>query len=266
MSTHKGTAIITGASSGIGAAFARELARSGYNLILQGRRRELLQSLCDEVARNHGIKAEYLIAELSDPEDLRILENRVGGTTDLGMLVNCAGFSSLMNFSDEDIDGQENIIRVHIIASVRLTHAALPVMLQRRHGAIINVSSVAAYFISPGSVMYCATKLFLNSFTEALHLELRGTGIRVQALCPGYTTSDFHTKLGYDTSKEFFKNFMPAERVVETSLKYLDRGKVVCIPGFKYKIAAQLPRIIPRPLLYRLVMMVTKGRKYPAPR
>jgi short-subunit dehydrogenase len=139
-------------------------------------------------------------------------------------------------------------------------------MLQQRHGAIINVSSVAAYFVSPGSAAYCATKLFLNSFTESLHLELHGTGVRVQALCPGYTTSDFHRKLGYDTTTEFFRNFMPAERVVETSLRYLDKGRIICIPGFKYKIAAQLPRIIPRPLLYRLTMLVTKGKKYPAPR
>ena len=263
MNSQRKTAVITGASSGIGAAFARRLAGEGFDLMLHGRREERLQALCKEVRSLHGISAEYVVAELSDPGDLTRLEHRVRQTANLVMLVNNAGSSSILRFYEEDIDVQESIMRVHINASVRLTHAALAVMLPRRDGAIINVSSVAASFISPGSVIYCASKLFLKSFTESLHLELRNTGVRVQVLCPGYTATEFHARLGYDTSGAFFRNFMSAEEVVDISLRYLHKGKVVCIPGLKYRLAVLLPHLIPRPLLYKLTLRVTGGRKYP---
>jgi short-subunit dehydrogenase len=265
MTMDRRTAVITGASSGIGAAFAGALARRGYDLVLHGRRKDLLHSRCDELTQSHGVSARFLVAELSDEADLATLERCVRETTNLGMLVNCAGSSSLRHFSKEDIDGQERIVRVHVIAAIRLTHAALQVMMQQGYGDIINVSSVAAFFISPGSVAYCASKLFLNSFTESLYLELQGSGIRVQALCPGYTTTEFHKRLGYDTSAKFFRNFMSAERVVEASLKCLEKGKVICIPGIRYRMAAQLPRLVPRAILYKAVLAVTKGSKYPPP-
>jgi short-subunit dehydrogenase len=254
-----GYAFITGASSGIGAAFARRLARDGHHLILHGRRKELLVGLCGELRREFGVRTEYLLAELSDPAELRSVEEQLRGIEDLEMLVNNAGYASVRRFREEDIDGQEDIIRVHVIATVRLTHAALPGMLRRGKGSIINVSSVAAFMISPNSTTYCATKLYLNSFTESMHLELRGTGVRVQVLCPGFTISDFHKKLGYDTSGTFFRSFMSAEKVVDTSLRALKRGKVVCIPGLKYKIAAFVPRIIPRSLMYFLA--IAYGRR-----
>jgi len=255
------TAFITGASSGIGAAFARRLAGEGYNLVLQGRRRELLERLCTTLARDHNVKAEYIVAELSQSEEVRRLEDRIRNTADLALLVNNAGYSSLKNFHEEDIDGQENMIRVHVICSVRLTHAAIPVMLARGGGAIINVSSVAAWMVAPGSVTYCATKMYLNSFTESLHLELRNSGIRLQALCPGFTVSDFHKRLGYDTGGAFFKNFMSAEEVVDTSLRDLKKGKVISIPGARYRFAAIVPRLLPRRVFYEAVMTFKKAAR-----
>jgi short-subunit dehydrogenase len=255
------TAFITGASSGIGAAFARHLAAEGYNLILHGRRRGLLQELCSTLSRNHNVKAEFIVAELSRSEDVRRLEDRIRNTPDLALLINNAGYSSLKNFHEEEIDGQENIIRVHVICSVRLTHAAIPVMLARGGGSVINVSSVAAWMVSPGSVTYCATKLYLNSFTESLHLELRDSGIRLQALCPGYTVSDFHSRLGYDTSGDFFRHFMSPDAVVEKSLRDLKHGRVICIPGARYRLAVMVARYLPRTVFYGVVETFRKVNK-----
>jgi short-subunit dehydrogenase len=259
--TGKGIALITGATSGIGAEFARRLAREGYDLILHGRREEILAARCVELERTCRIRAERVLAELSDPDALRMLEERVKNTPDLEILVNNAGSSTRRRFSEEEIDGQERLIRVHVVAAVRLTHAALPGMLRRNGGSIINVSSVAAFMISPRNATYCATKLYLNSFSESLALELRGSGVRVQVLCPGFTVSDFHARIGYDTSGDFFKGFMTPEEVVETSLRDLRKGKVVSIPGWKYRFAAFAPRLIPRPLFYRIVLAYSRRNK-----
>jgi uncharacterized protein len=256
------TAFITGASSGIGAAFARRLAADGYNLILHGRRRERLDELCSTLSQYHSVKADSIVAELSRPEEVRRLEDRIRNTPDLALLINNAGYSSLKNFHEEDIDGQENIIRVHVICSVRLTHAAIPVMLARGGGSIINVSSVAAWMVGPGSVTYCATKLYLNSFTESLHLELRNSGIRLQALCPGFTVSEFHKRLGYDTSGAFFKHFMSPDAVVNTSLRDLKHGRVISIPGARNRLVAMTARYIPRRIFYEVVETYRKVKRH----
>jgi len=252
------TALITGASSGIGAAFARRLARDGYNLLLHGRREHLLQKLCHDLQGQNGVRAEYLLAELSDPGETRRLEERIRETEDLEMVVNNAGYSTLRAFHEEDIEGQLALIRVHIDACVRFSHAAIPGMLERRKGDIINVASVAAYTPAPGSLTYCATKSYLVSFSESLHLELRDHGIRVQALCPGFTTTDFHSRLGIDTSARAFRHFMAPEKVVEVSLKGLKRGTVICVPGLQNKFAVQAVRIFPRPLYYALARLAIK--------
>jgi len=252
--TSTGTACITGASSGIGEAFARRLAADGYNLLLHGRRKELLAALCDSLRQQFGVGVEYLLAELSHPEELHLLEERLRRTPDLSLLVNNAGYSTIRHFGEEEIDGQEAMISAHVTATVRLTHAALSGMLARGAGAIINVSSVAGFLNGPGSVTYCATKAYLISFTESLHLEVGSRGIRVQVLCPGFTRSDFHSRLGYDTSGDFFRNFMSAEAVVDKSLRDLRKGIVVSIPGLRYKIAAFVPHLLPRRLYYWIVL------------
>ncbi len=257
----EGTAVVTGASSGIGAAFARALAGEGYDLILHGRREDLLRGLCVELREKHGTHAEYLVADLGEDEGLRRLEERIRQTSTLAFLVNNAGFGTTEEFREADIGRQEAMIRVHVLASVRLAHAAIPTMLTRRRGAIINVASVAGFMISPANVTYCATKAYLINFSESLHLELRGSGIRVQALCPGFTTTDFHQRLGYDMSDRIFRYFGTAESVVEDSLKALRRGKVICIPGVHYKLMVQAVRFIPRWLFYRLV--ATFARRNP---
>jgi short-subunit dehydrogenase len=252
------TAVITGASSGIGAAFARRLARDGFSLVLQGRRRELLESLCAGLESAHGIKAEYVTAELSDPQELLALEKKVAEIPDLEILVNNAGFGLVREFHRESVEEQERMIRVHLIATIRLTHAAISGMLRRGHGSIINVSSVAGYLVAPRSNVYAATKAFLNSFSESLHVELHGKGIRIQALCPGYTKTDFHPRLGLSTSRRVIFSFMPPERVVDASLRALSRHTVICVPGVGYKFAAVAGRLAPRHMMYWLANIARK--------
>jgi short-subunit dehydrogenase len=252
------TALITGASSGIGAEFARQLSPRGYHLILHGRREDLLKNLCHDLHREYGVHTEYVLAELSDPAGIRLLEERIRAAPELEVLVNNAGYSTLRRFHEEDLDGQEDLIRVHVLASIRLAHAAIPGMLKRGGGNIINVASVAAFTPAPGSLTYCATKGYLVSFSESLHLELRELGIRVQALCPGFTTTDFHRRMGVDTSHHSFRRFMTAEKVVRASLKGLRKGSVLCVPGIQYKIAVLAVRVFPRPLYYAIVRFASR--------
>jgi uncharacterized protein len=251
MKTNPGTAFITGASAGIGKAFARRLASDGYTLLLHGRREPQLKSLCEELHSRHGITAGYVVAELSTPEEVRELEARLRAIPDLTLLVNNAGFGTVQSFENEDIELLDAMVQTHITAPVRFIRVVLPGMLDRRHGAIINVSSVAGFLVSPGS-LYCGTKAALTNLSESLDLQLRDKGVRVQALCPGFTRSDFHQRIGVDTSGDFFKHFMSAEAVVDASLKALTRGQVVCIPGLKYKLAVLAPRFLPRKVMYGL--------------
>lgn len=254
------TAFITGASSGIGAAFARRLAAEGHHLVLTGRRQELLARLCAELQQAHGIHAEYLLGELSRPEDVLVIEHRLRQIPDLTVLINNAGGSTIGHFADGDLGVQEAMIHVHALAPVRFTHAALQGMLARREGSIINVASVAAFMVAPGNATYCAVKGYLASFSQSLSLELRGTGVRVQALCPGFVRSDFHERMGYEVNEKFFRGYMTAESVVDASLRDLDRGKVVCIPGLHYRAAVTLSRIVPRPVLYAVATRFIKRR------
>ena len=195
-----------------------------------------------------------MTAELSIPGELARLEERIRQTPDLTLLVNNAGFGTAKTFEQEEIGTLDAMIQTHLTAPVRLMHAALPRMLERHEGAIINVASVAGFLISHGS-LYCATKAALINLSESLHLQVRSKGVQVQALCPGFTRSEFHKRMGADTSGEFFKHFMSAEAVVDASLKALKRGKVVCIPGMSYKFAAVAPHFLPRAAMYAVTDM-----------
>ncbi len=242
------TALITGASSGIGAAFARGLARSGYNLILVARREARLATLADEVAQTHAVTAKILVADLADPAGVEIVEDRVAGLNSLGMLVNNAGFGTTSRFVSIDPARTLEMIHVHIIASVRLSRAALPGMIARKRGTIINVSSLAGFVPLPGNATYCATKAYLNSFSQALQIELAGSGVQIQALCPGFTYTEFHGPpgpSGYNRGPFPKQMWMTAEAVVDGSLKALERGQVVYIPGVVNRFLAALIYLSP---------------------
>jgi hypothetical protein len=233
-----GTALITGASSGIGAAFARKLAAQGYHLILVARREERLVAVANEIQAQHPVKGEILAADLAKPEEVQRVVNRIVACDDLTMLINNAGFGMFGAFADVDISRHLDMIHVHVIASVRLTRAALPDMIARNHGTIINVSSIAAFLPRPNNVTYNATKMYLKTFTEGLHAELSNTNLTLQALFPGLTRSEFFDRPEIGGKTINVPNFlwMSSEEVVEESLKSLRRNHVICLPGLKNRI------------------------------
>lgn len=258
-------ALITGASSGIGAAFARELAARGYDVILVARRRERLTALAEECQKRHGLTAEVLAADLACAEDVEQVRKRIAETPALDLLVNDAGFGTTGYFADVDLAKHRDMIRVHVTASVCLAHAALPGMKARRQGSIINVSSLAAYLAMPNAVTYCATKMFLITFSQALAKELAGTGVRVQVLCPGFTYTEFHDTPEFAKFKRSDVSaglWMSAEDVVRESLGALETGGVVCVPGRKNRLLMALRRTpLGAPLLWLLARKRWQSRK-----
>jgi short-subunit dehydrogenase len=257
----RGSACITGASSGIGAAFADRFAAQGLDLILVGRRQEKLQAVADTIAARHGVEAQVVIAELAADDELARLCERVGALAQIEVLVNNAGFGAgAARFDEGDFATHEAMLKVHALATMRLTHAALPAMIANGRGSIVNVASLAGFYPFPRHVMYASTKAFVTFFSEALSLELHGTGVRVQALCPGFTRTDFHTRMGLDPAQVYrdrgLLRAMTPEEVVDASLRGLARDEVICVPGFNNRLAALLPRLVPRRLLRRALRTV----------
>jgi hypothetical protein len=252
------TAFITGASSGIGEAFARRLARDGYDLILVARRKQLLFEIAQELSETFGVTVSIEPADLGRDEDVSRLEERVRGAGHLAMLINNAGFTTDAKSIEAGLEVQLDMIKVHDVATLRLIHAALPGMRARRAGAIINVASLAGMLPTPYNATYNATKSFLVALTEGLHQELAANGvrgIRVQALCPGYTHSGFHETAG--ASREVSERmWMTSEEVADESLAALEKGTVVFIPGGKNRLMVTLMLAVPRALRYRLARLV----------
>lgn len=231
MSRYKGTALVTGASSGIGAAFAERLAQEGYDLVLVARRTDRLEALAQQIQKDSKVRAAVLTADLSKPADLRRVENRLEDGKDLTLLVNNAGRGDIVPFTQMPPASIDNMIALNVIAVVHLTHAVLPGMLARGGGSIINVASGLAYAVMEGSVAYGATKAFVAHFTELLHEEVGARGIRLQALVPGLT----RTNLGNAEETGFFDRFpqgtvMLPEDLVDASLASLSMGELFCFP------------------------------------
>lgn len=246
-------ALVTGASSGIGATFARQIAAEGYDLVLVARRTDRLEKLATELRAQHGIGAEAVAADLTRDEDVARVCRLLADSPRLALLVNNAGFGTKGLFFEADPGPQDDMHRLHILATERLTGAALPGMVARKRGGIINVSSVAGFMQGPSGVSYCATKAWINSFTEGVYMELKSVGspVVVQALCPGYTWSEFHDTM--KARREFPKSWwMPSEFVVAESLRGLKRGTLFVIPGWRYKLLARLVRIVPRWVMIRM--------------
>jgi len=256
-SSQKEVAFITGATSGIGEAFARACAKTGHDLIITGRRREKIESVADTIRRRYTVSVEVIIAELSNRDTLQKVAERVRSIEGLSMLVNNAGFAENGLFHEQGIDGQKNMLSVHADATLELTHAALPGMVKRGSGAIINVSSIGGLMPFPHNAVYSGSKAFVFYFTESVGLELRGTGVKTQALCPGMTVTDFHEKMGFDPD-ELYKSrgmmrTMSPDEVVDISLDYLEKDRQICIPGRSNRTMFLLTRLLPRKLLYALI-------------
>ena len=245
-------ALVTGASSGLGAAFAEALARRGFDLVIVARRRERLETLAEELRGRFEVDVQVLVADLTIAADLQSIESHLASDAALTLLVNNAGFGTTGRFAEMDPDREEAEIRLNVVALCRLSRAALPGMIARGAGGIINVSSVSALLPGPYHATYGATKAFVNSFTEALHEELRGTGVRVQALCPGFTRTEFQERAGVTSRSVPSFAWMCPEYVVEKSLAALRRGVLVCVPGPIYQLLAALISLLPRSLVRSL--------------
>jgi uncharacterized protein len=229
---------ITGASSGIGAVFARKLAPE-HDLLLIARRRDRLEALRDELASSTSSVIETMPADLTEPGALDAVADRIRFETRLALLINNAGFGTVGRFWEAPLASQEAMHALHVMATVRLTHAALRNLVARDCGAIVNVASVAAFVRNAGAVSYGATKAWMSAFTEGLYLELRGLGsnVVVQALCPGFTYSEFHQAMGVERpSLAGSSLWMTAEQVVEASLDGLRKRKLFVIPGWRYRL------------------------------
>jgi len=240
------SALITGASSGIGAEFARQLAAGGYKPILVARRQERLEELAIELEQKYGVHAEALPADLTTDEGVATVIRRIQALDDLTMLVNNAGFSAVGSFVNVDPAQQTDMVRLHVLAPMQITQAALPGMVERKRGAIINVSSVAGFLRARGNVNYCATKAYLIAFSESLAMELHGSGVQVQALCPGLTHTEFHSTEEYAGRRQRKRPdflWLSAGRVVMDSLAALEHNRVICIPGAQYQIYVGIARM-----------------------
>ena len=248
---NKGLAAVTGASAGIGTAFARRLAAEGYDLLLVARRADRLEQLALELRTKHSVAVEPFAADLVNDNDLRRVEEAVATRPDLQLLVNNAGFGLSGRFFNTSVDEHERMHRLHVIATMRLTHAALQRMAAADSGGVINVSSVAGFTVNPGGVSYSATKSWMNTFTEGLWLDLktRGSHVKVQALCPGFTVTEFHDVMKVDRKVVPAGFWTPAETVVDASLKALETGKLFVVPGWRYKLLVGLLGFIPRSLV-----------------
>lgn len=244
--TERPVALVTGASAGIGKVFAQRLAESGCDLLLIARDGKRLQQLADELSLQYGVNAEAMPADLARDEGMRSVANRIAQMERLDYLVNNAGFGSKGKLATRPVAEQATMLELHVMAPMLLTRAALPGMLARNAGTIINVSSVASFIHSPGNTNYCATKAYLRVFSEGLASELLGTKVHVQALCPGFTHTEFHDRAAIDMKSTPGFLWLEASRVVDDSLDQAARGgPPVCIPSVRYKFIVILIKYLP---------------------
>ncbi len=251
------TALITGASSGIGAEFARKLASQRYNLVLVARRRERLMSLASELEQRYGIAAIPVVADLANTAGIARVEQYVRACRYLTILVNNAGFATTGAFHELELQRHLDMLSVHVTASIRLCHVAVPIMLRRGRGAIINVASVAAELPVPGNVNYSASKAYLTIFSRSLAAELHSQGIVVQALCPGYTYSEIFASadlfpFDYERAMPHLLWMCPRD-VVACSLNALRDGRRVVIPGLHNRLLVAARYNPPARMLWRML-------------
>ncbi|HVU02147.1 MAG TPA: SDR family oxidoreductase [Polyangiaceae bacterium] len=252
------TAIVTGASAGIGAAFARALAARGKSLVLVARDGARLEGLAPELRAKGAPSVTVLPADLTAPADLVRVEQAVRSADGLSLLVNNAGFGTAGAFVKSSLDAEDREIRLNVLALVHLCHAAAPRLVARGSGGIINVSSVQGFFPSPFVATYGATKAFVTSFSEALAGELAGTGVTVQTLCPGFTRTEFQERAGMKTGDVPRSAWMTPESVVAASLEALDRGDALCVPGAQNAALVGLEKLIPRALTRKITARLNR--------
>lgn len=243
-------ALVTGATAGIGAAFARRLAADGWHLVLVARDADRLADLAAELRERHGRDVEVISADLSTDDGCVVVERRLAADVPIDLLVNNAGISLNKPFLRSSAEDEARLLRLNVHAVMRLTLAALRPMTERRRGAVINVSSVAGFgAVMPGST-YSASKAWVTNFSESIGQSARPFGVRVMALCPGYTRTEFHQRAGINMSKTPDWMWLQADDVVDEALRDLRKGKLVSVPAWRYKLAVAGLRHAPRRLLH----------------
>jgi uncharacterized protein len=247
-------ALVTGASSGIGAAFARSLAARGHDLVVVARTKEALE----EVASSLAVDVEVLAADLATDVGVADVEARLrDGGRPVDLVVNNAGFGTTGKFAELPIDEEDREIRLNVLALTRLTSAALPGMVSRRSGGVINVASIAAFQPTPGTATYGGTKAYVLSFTQALREELRGTGVKALVVCPGFTRTEFQERANYEVKGLAARFWQTPEEVVEAALTALGKDAGLCVPGWQNKVAAGATHLTPRRLLPRVAGLIS---------
>jgi len=248
------TAMVTGASSGIGRALAVRLAADGTDLVVVARRRDRLEELAEELSSAHHVRVEVLVADVTDTAQLATVEDRLrSGEPPVDLLVNNAGLGAQGAFADIPLDWQESQIRLNVLAPVRLSHVALEGMLRRGRGGILNVSSIAGLQPMPNLATYAATKAYLSSFSHALHEEVRHRGVTVTALLPGFTRTEFHDAAGMNRSIVPKAAWMDADTVARAGLRAVARGRAQCVPGLGYRVLSVVSGLTPWALSRRIL-------------
>ncbi|MEU4150163.1 SDR family NAD(P)-dependent oxidoreductase [Streptomyces sp. NPDC026659] len=252
------TALITGSTAGIGAAFARRLAADGHDLVLVARDTARLREQATELHDRHGIEAEVLTADLADDKGIETVAERLADRRNpIDLLVNNAGFGNKGRYLDVSMADELRMLKVHCEAVLRLTSAATEAMRERGRGGVVNVASVAA-FVPRGT--YGASKAWVVQFTQGAAKDLAGTGVRLMALCPGFVRTEFHERAGMGTDNIPGWMWLDADKVVAEGLDDLSRGKTLSIPDPRYKTLMGLAKVAPRGLLGTL--SARTGRKY----
>jgi uncharacterized protein len=253
------TALVTGATSGLGAEFARQLAASGHDLVLVARDTARLDATRDELSRAHGVGVEVLTADLVTDAGCAAVAARVTqASRPIDVLVNNAGIGTYKPFGTADLATEERQLDLNVRSVLRITHAAVPVMTARGSGQIINISSVSAFVPRGANATYGASKAWVTLFSEALAVQLAGTGVTVTAICPGFTHTEFHERANADMSHVPDRMWLDASLVVREGLADAAKGKPVSVPSRQYKTLVAATRVVPRPLL-RAIM---SRRKY----
>jgi len=241
------TALITGASAGLGEEYAKLFAADKHDLVLVARRRDRLEALARRLAEEHGVRAHVVAGDLAAGDGpARVVEQvrRLG--VEIDFLVNNAGFGTCGAFAELDANRELEMVQLNVAAVVALTHAFLPGMLARKRGRILNVGSTAGFQPGPFMAVYCASKAFVNSFTEALWYELRGSGVSATVSCPGATATEFAALAGNEGSRLFRMGAAPAVAVARKGYRAMMAGRPLVVHGLKNKAGVQLLRVSPR--------------------
>ncbi len=259
-------AIITGATSGLGKAYAQTLAKMKWDLLITGRRVDKLMQIKNQLAHDYNINVQPSVTDFNNETQFNALLHTIEQCSHVDLLVNNAGYGNRNGFFSSSYQNQAQMLNVLVSAATRIIHKVIPKMLQNNTGAIINVASLSAFIPAPLSYFYCSSKAFMVSFTECLHIDLLHTHIKVQALCPGFIRTEFHSRMGLENHDNKLKEkllWMNPEAVVHYSLKSLSKHKVICIPGVFNRMIYRTIKFIPKQLSYWLLDNQIPEHKHP---